>query len=329
MITVPTVIILGAGASKPYGYPTGKDLRLQICKESVGTKSFHEKINDGSIPPSEGIKFTKVFFKSDTRSIDLFLSRNRIFSDIGKIAIVHRILEAEKQSKFHEDIGKIYQEQNWYSYLFHRMTNELIMPDDYKKFGDNKISFITFNYDRSLEQFLYESIQNSFYESTQEKSGYDILIKQLKRIPIFHVYRCIGRLPWQGGNYEYGFEYIFQNILEMKESIGVIHEETTSEIKKMKEIIGNAKRIFFLGFGYAKENMEVLNIPRILRGQTIYGTALDLTSREIDNIYESFHKNPIYPVSTHFHEYDRVVGRWGPKINIKDMDCVSLLKKYL
>ena len=33
MITEDTLLILGAGASFPYGYPTGKELRHIICKE--------------------------------------------------------------------------------------------------------------------------------------------------------------------------------------------------------------------------------------------------------------------------------------------------------
>lgn len=329
MITEPTVFILGAGASKPYGYPTGAELRRQICRDPVGKLSFQKKVNDSSLIDSEKEslvdqwkKLAEVFFKSDTHSIDLFLNRNPDFSNIGKITIVHRILEAEKQSKFHEDIQCEYQEQNWYSDLFDRMTNELIKPDDYRKFGENAISFITFNYDRSLEQFLYESLQNSFYESAQPQPGYMKRIDQLKRIQIFHVYGCIGRLPWQGGDHEYKFDCVLKNILEMKDNIKLIHERLTSEIEEMKAIISKAKKIFFLGFGYAKENMEVLNIPRILRGQKIYGTAFGLLEeRQILDIYDSFGKNSLYS-----NEYPQEAET---TVNIKDLDCRSLLKKYL
>jgi hypothetical protein len=31
MIKIPTVLILGAGASSPYGFPSGSTLRDQIC----------------------------------------------------------------------------------------------------------------------------------------------------------------------------------------------------------------------------------------------------------------------------------------------------------
>jgi len=37
MIDTPTLFILGAGASKPYGYPTGAELRTDIVKQFVNT----------------------------------------------------------------------------------------------------------------------------------------------------------------------------------------------------------------------------------------------------------------------------------------------------
>jgi len=42
-----TVFILGAGASKPYGYPTGQELREYICKEFQ--TDLQTLINDGYI----------------------------------------------------------------------------------------------------------------------------------------------------------------------------------------------------------------------------------------------------------------------------------------
>jgi hypothetical protein len=42
-----TVFILGAGASTPYGYPTGQELRDYICKEFQ--INLQNLINDGCI----------------------------------------------------------------------------------------------------------------------------------------------------------------------------------------------------------------------------------------------------------------------------------------
>ena len=35
MISKPTVLVLGAGASQPYGFPVGRELAETVCKEFV------------------------------------------------------------------------------------------------------------------------------------------------------------------------------------------------------------------------------------------------------------------------------------------------------
>jgi len=41
----------------------------------------------------------------------------------------------------------------------------LKQPQDFEKFKENKVAFITFNYERSLEYFLYTSFINTFWQS--------------------------------------------------------------------------------------------------------------------------------------------------------------------
>jgi len=38
------------------------------------------------------------------------------------------------------------------------MTKEIINPEEINKFSDNKLSVISFNYDRSFENYFYESM---------------------------------------------------------------------------------------------------------------------------------------------------------------------------
>jgi len=129
MIDTDTVFILGAGASVPYGYQTGAELRAEICSEfqgkydQISPKGISGHINFAL--SSEGaIKFAQAFKKSSTPSIDLFLARNPEYSEIGKIAIVLSILDAERKSEFREDIDIKFQKQDWYSYLYRRMTKK-------------------------------------------------------------------------------------------------------------------------------------------------------------------------------------------------------------
>jgi len=313
MITIDTVFILGAGASKPYEYPTGKELRLDIYSNSVEQINKFKQVTTYRIKDLlfETSKFTETFFNSSVPSIDLFLARNPHFSDVGKLSIVLSILEAEKKSKFRENISDI--NQDWYSYLFHRLTEELNTPDSYNDIVTKTVSFITFNYDRSLEYFLYESLSNSFSSVPEDR-----IINKLKQIPVYHVYGVIDKLPWQGGSTAYRKGKNLAAVMKMKDNIKIIHERDKQPSRELEVILKNAKRIFFLGFGYAKENLEILGIPNLINidDKQIYGTAFGLFDKEIDEIRrdlsEKYRKNPLYR---------------NPRI--ENCDCLTLLRKYL
>ena len=101
------------------------------------------------------MNFASRFRKSSNKSIDLFLARNPSLVTVGKLAISLEILKSEIASKFREEIDN--PALDWYSYLFDRFTDTFLDKDKFT-ISDNKVSFITFNYDRSLEHFLIESL---------------------------------------------------------------------------------------------------------------------------------------------------------------------------
>ncbi len=172
MIKTKTLFITGAGASFGYNFPTGKDLRIKICDEFVEKYiPLLGQVYQRNNPPPSKINFirnfTEIFEKSTTPSIDLFLARQSPnFEEIGKIAITFFILKAEHESKFHHKIKD--PKQDWYSYLYERMTENLTKPDDYARFGENNVNFITFNYDRSLENFIYNSFIHSWFKNEED-----------------------------------------------------------------------------------------------------------------------------------------------------------------
>jgi len=319
MITEETVFILGAGASAPYGYPTGKELRREICKnfyrdlknlEFNNLRYFYQMSEDTR--QSEVKRFTRAFENSSISSIDLFLSLNPIFSHIGKIAIVLNIINAEIASTFRLDVAE---NKDWYSSLYKEMTDEITSSDDYHKFKENRVSFITFNYDRSLEYFLSDSLYNSFYLQWHKIESSELLSK----IPILHVYGKLADLPWQSDRgLEYKMSRLMNNLEKMTNNIRIIYEKTNEDIKKIKELISNAKRIFFLGFGFAKENMDIIGIPEVLKHEPqIFGTAFRWTKKEI------LEKRKYLALS--FKIKDPTMN--NP--NILDFNCYGLLREYL
>ena len=113
----------------------------------------------------------------------------------------------------------------------------------------------------------------------------------------------------------------------MIEKVYVVHEERTNpEWEKARKHIQEAERIFFLGLGYAKENLKALDLPRVLKPQhLIYGTALGRTAREIADIKTTFvhglqqsARDPI----------DRPIDAKS-RVQIDNCDCVQLLREFL
>lgn len=320
MIHEPTVFILGAGASCPYGYPSGRELRREICThfyEDYDRFILKRSKIASFVPPklelNEARNFADKFNKSSTKSIDLFLARNPEFEILGKKAIIFRIFAAERNSAFREQMRTGGRKQDWYSYIFDRLTDDHVEKNDYRRFCENKVSFITFNYDRSLEHFLYESLVNSFNNIPLEK-----IKEQLVKLRIIHIFGQIAGLEWQDldSKIEYRWDINRINVQGLVNNLRIIYEENNNpELKEAHELLRKAQHIFFLGFGYAKENLELLNIPKALKqGQNIYGTALGLTPKEIQD------KKTIFPDQS---------PPYASLVHIEDLDCLMLLRQYL
>jgi hypothetical protein len=325
MIDTPTLFILGAGASKPYGYPTGFELRVDIIRNFENRLS--ESLNKSQITGLDydqhivlAREFINKFSKSNIYSIDKFLSLNPFFAEIGKLSIVMSILESERQCKFTDDLNPSFNNEDWYSLLFNRMISNCNQPEDFIKFSNNNVSFITFNYDRSLGHFIYEKFLNSFWQSKDnfERNLCEKDCKTIIPFPIIHVYGFVDKNQWHGG-FPWKTELHFKKIKSLSNNIKIISERTEIEKNKIEYEITKAKRIFFLGFCYADENLNAINCTDLInQKQRIYGTAKGMTAKEIaavrskltHNFADYLKKNPGNPF-------------------IDDRNCYELLRECL
>lgn len=323
MITEKTLFILGAGAHVPYGFPDAKGLRKQIIRDYPNEISnmYFRNLNVWSDilekEKSAGLEFVKAFRASNLNSIDLFISLHPDLSITGKKAICVSMIENET---VHTKIMDYYDKDDWFRYLYNKAMSGIQSPDQAHKFLDNKFSFITFNYDRLIENYLAQSLKNTFKLDPSE------LYTFLNSFRVRHVYGKIASIPEEieitlTGNpmvIDYGSSINKQQLDAIYENIKIMYDERVSE-KDWSDIISTYDRIFFLGFGYADENMKVLNLPHCLReGQKIYGTAFHCTQNEIDKIRYKFYSSK---------------NRWTtfPEINLKieNQDNLTLLRNYL
>lgn len=307
MIKGKNLFILGAGSSKPYGFPTGPELRERITLNFYNKyeSSFGEPIPRTSVRAAKD--FVNAFYKSHVQSIDKFLLFRPEFLDYGKRAIAIEILESENKNNLSQG--------DWYFYLFNRMVEDLSSSADaYQRFKENEIDFITFNYDRSLDYYIFNSFQNIVKPALglpEREDNASYLIP----FSFYHVYGA-PKLPWQVKLNEPSLEYQYiQDILPhhiemMANSIQLIdaRDPGSKKMTDIHRIMSRAERVFFLGFGFADENLYVLDIPRSIEGKSVYGTAKGYTNTEIKRVREKLSaRNP----------------------NIHNMDCLSLLREFL
>ena len=268
MITEPTTLILGAGASWPYGFPTGQQLR-DIIVENTLKEHWQNQFDYYNIEKSEIQQFGNVFERSSL-SIDAFLERRQEFLTIGKLSIALALIAKENQSELHKsDNGK------WYNYLLNKISEKKII--DIK---NNKLFIVTFNYDRSLDWFLVDSLMHSFdvYENDSMNS--------LGSIMPMHMYGKLGNLPRQGNSERSYMEKIDQMYLNIAiKGINLISErEKEPEIlEKIRGSLFASERIYFLGFGYDETNLQRLGIHE-LKDKLLKGSSYGLGDAEKKSI---------------------------------------------
>ena len=211
---------------------------------------------------------------------------------------------------------------DWYTDLLGRLTDGLIKKADYSRISENCISFITFNYDRSLEHFMFESLINSFYGIAPEH-----IRRVLQEIPVIHVYGRVAPLDWQEScdgkpRIPYRMDVNAINVPDLIDNLHVVYDERCDpDLEKARELVSQAERVFFLGFGYAKENLEVLGLPDVLKtSQRIYGTALGCTPNEIGHVQDFFDMGL---------SKRGIRGFADSQVRILNRDCVRLLREFL
>jgi len=97
MIKNKTVLVLGAGASMPYGFPSGQGLVDIICDSDNPSKKL---VAEGAVvAPNEVSSFVNALSEADPESIDVFLGNNPEFEKVGKAAIAATLLPRERESE--------------------------------------------------------------------------------------------------------------------------------------------------------------------------------------------------------------------------------------
>jgi hypothetical protein len=280
------VFILGAGASVPFGFPTGPQLVesiLQLRKESV--PEIMEGLMCQKIFDAMGFdqallnRFRSVIRHSQVESIDELLSqpKNEVFDSIGKFMLAAALVRCEKiESLLGKGEGT---NRNWYTIVWRYLKS---LGSIENILNESKISFITYNYDRSLECYLWNVLKHHYGIGSH-------LIKKFLSENIFHVHGQLGSYRGVGGGQKRQYKPTVNELDEIKAAmsgIKIIHE--VNEYPKLKEIqrrLSEANQIYFIGCHYHQDNLSKLarNLPQRQKNLTIYGSTYGLSVMEMSS----------------------------------------------
>tara|TARA_Y100000310_G_C20471832_1_gene710445 strand:- start:143 stop:922 length:780 start_codon:yes stop_codon:yes gene_type:complete len=222
----------------------------------------------------EIISFRDSFWGSPVSTIDEYISLNPQFNRLAKFVISMALIPNENEV--------VFDGRNPTSSWYHSLFNVMLDGTHWENFS-NDVYFVTFNYDRSLEYFFFRSLKNTY-----TKLGVDELYKIMQNLKIVHVHGKLGSLMWEGKTdlREYKSNINQDNLFKASSSIVTINEsdENTPEYTQARELIGNSRKVIFLGFDFHDFNIQRLNATNCLNDKKILGTAMDISSRRMEEI---------------------------------------------
>lgn len=286
MVELDTVLILGAGASWDYGFPTGEELVRQICDMFRNRQGQEYKLLDRRSSlgiPNTTDRFLSALEKAKPLSVDAWLEHNTTFIRTGKFAIAIALLKYEAKTELRPIATG-----DWYQLLYHRLDSP------FEEFHNNKLSIITFNYDRLAEYYLFKFFRNMHREKSEKEC-----IEKIKQLRILHMYGSLGGLEWQDVDSEspkqqvrYGAQDIYgagdvETVISAANNIKIIPEKSDKlpeEFKEARELIAKAKALYFLGFGYNETNMTRLGLDTLRKPSKVMGTGYGLGYQRIREV---------------------------------------------
>lgn len=323
MIKTKTTMILGAGASAPYGYPTGAELKEAIiqlansicmadqataasfkgvrvhselieCARTMFTNqiAFDDKTLFGNREKHQ--EFLHSFqFDQSSNTIDRFLYDHSEFEEIGRFYAVLVLLICQYANQFTPsrgafpklfDSGRASTTDDWYAALVTRLRSGCDSAETLESL--NNLQILTFNYDRSLDLYLRDNLAN-----TSRHKGAD----WEKAVSLHHLYGELPEAP------------IAPNLIDLKElpihawhnrkKIRLIGDRSAFNQEKIGELMEDSERVVFIGFGFDDDNNRRLGLPNVLKGKTVdchnYAPKADShvtgTNRRTRNLHQSWH----------------------------------------
>jgi hypothetical protein len=289
VIAKRVVFLLGAGASRGYGYPTGAQLMGNLT--SVNGDQMLE-LEQAGIAQDDVLRFKQRLKDCGLNSVDAFLKKNPVLGRVAKMRITQELTFAEQRAARGEGRDPA---EKWIQYLFSRFMD----GDSVDAFRDNKCTFVTLNYDRCLEFELTRMLSNAYGAPWKQAAA------AVGAIKMIHLHGSIGPLPEL--EQLYGMAPGPGEVQKAAQGILTLGEPgSEKEYEVARECLGSAEVIFCLGFGFHDEIIDKLGLRNGSPIVPVYGTCQGLTQSEVNRVTREFRPRS-------FHELLRDGVTWNYK----------------
>jgi len=287
MIEHRTMLVLGAGTSAEYGFPTGRGLIREIYDRLTNeTPKWFPLLEDCGFQVPLIIDFRDSLWKADPPSVDDFLAipkNAEKFKDIGKATIALFLVLHETEEAITGANDKS-EEEKLYTFLYHRMGTN---PQHFKA-SASQLTIFTFNYDRSLEYKLHQVLTSQLSDEREAREC-------LESLKIYHVYGslCPPHYEDRANGRPFTDAHDTEIIKRCMKSMYMVGE-TNPHFVHIDPIFQRAiqfDNLCFLGFGYSRENIRRLGLSEdFLNRVSIFGTAYHKLPNDVTEIKKLLHE---------------------------------------
>jgi hypothetical protein len=271
-----TVFVIGAGASAEFNMPVGSDLIARVAAAvNVGA---HGQTNDQNLAVRirghfgqdhaerllrSGPELAAVAtqFASMDEALH-FLSDASDIVELGKLAISHEMMKAERNSHLYaaqhgSEPGTSRSNNSWAG-TFLRIALAGSRRQDLPCIFEN-VTIIDFNYDRVLPQFLYWALKQNLHIAPT------IAAQSVRNLKILHPYGSLGNLEWldETGSLPFGADH--ERLDEIAGRIRTYTEEVENpDIAQIQDAVAQGSLFVVIGFGFHRQNIKIMsptNIP--------------------------------------------------------------------
>ena len=296
---------MGAGASTEFGeMPIG--LKLAQSIQARAERELRSGGNETEPPITDALSRSGGFRQSHREalarirasittkdSIDDFVSEWEDLADLVETArycIAHEIIKGEEKTflagasavggGFGQTIDKL--RGTWLDWVV-RHTGSL--PRRRLPEALEGTSFITFNYDRCIEFYLYHYMHGSAGLPPSDARS------AVNAIKIEHVYGAAGLLPELGGHVPFG-KVEPRTLALAAEKIRTYSQSVEDgDALRIRALVSQADRLVFLGCAFHPQNLDVLFGPGGGPDAEVWATTYGMRPRQVQNATTALARN--------------------------------------